>query len=509
MKRARQYFFTPGTNKLFLTGNKPNQKAFQDLMDSTPFFNEIGDTASASQQGLVKIATDADVMSRTSAGSSAMQTVVRPHQLPTLAGTTEVLTSTPQSLNGIKITADVSGTRTKYSLAFDPTTIAAKSSVVDADSVLISDSADSGKAKTVLVSLIKAGTGLWNKTAGWIVPATANDPVDLGTGLMKAGEIQLTWAANVNIKPERVADSNGAHLKISGGDGYTAGGTSYVGGNLLLIPGSGQNGGASGETRIGYDTAKRGKVGIGVPADTDYFCTVSDTKALLVSGEIKLMSQATVTTLDFLTGLDSSGIFKKITAKNIIIGAEGQTGSQKSIIWWDGTDFQKVVLTADKYLRFDGTNVVASDLVIADSAIALSKLANPVYTKTETDSIASGLNGLITAISKNVIDYSKLGSGTTTLVAADIKPSHTLDSAGGLVTCNLPLISTLQDGQVVEFNLYGANHAVIGANAADSFLDWNGTAEASSINMTNAGAWRKLRCDHATKIWSVIGYSLA
>ena len=51
MKREKVYFFTTSTNKdRFVTGDKPSQEIFKDLVDSCIFFN---DSASATKPGIV------------------------------------------------------------------------------------------------------------------------------------------------------------------------------------------------------------------------------------------------------------------------------------------------------------------------------------------------------------------------------------------------------------------------------------------------------------------------
>ena len=61
IKHFRNWFFqatgTPGTR--FLKNNKPTENVFRDFLASIGFFKEVSDTASTTQQGFVKKATNA------------------------------------------------------------------------------------------------------------------------------------------------------------------------------------------------------------------------------------------------------------------------------------------------------------------------------------------------------------------------------------------------------------------------------------------------------------------
>lgn len=66
----------------FLKNHVPTEGVFRKLFASIPFKLNIEDTASETEQGLVKTSTDTNAYNRTSAIDAAMREVVQPHQLP-------------------------------------------------------------------------------------------------------------------------------------------------------------------------------------------------------------------------------------------------------------------------------------------------------------------------------------------------------------------------------------------------------------------------------------------
>jgi len=521
MKQLRQSFFTPGTGKLFLQGNKPNETAFRNLMDSVPFFNEVGDTGSETQQGLVKMALNASVMTRTSAASSSMSTVVRPHQIPSIViGSTEILTGTA-SAGGIKLVVDNTGIRSKYALSFDPSQLNTKSSIVAGDSVVISDSADSGNAKKVLISVIQAGLGgLWSRSGTVLSPQTTDDDLDIKNGSVTGKNFYLTPFANNHIRPLPFADNRGSHLFLAGGSPSSVSGATLDGGNLYLYGGSSINAGVPGALLLAFNgTSAVGKVGIGGNVDDTAFgalVRINASSALNITGQVKL-GISSVATVTHVLGLDANNVMQKQTAGQIINDGLGIAGNVALLPWYNGSGWSRLTLTAGKYLhvKTDGT-LESSDLDLTgkidnssfsgDGTIALARLASEVYTKADMDIILDSIGSLITGISRNVESYSKLSPGTNTLVSADLKASHTLDCTGGSNTTNLPLISTLYDGQTVEFNQWGANTGRIAANGADEIVDSTGAGGHAFVDMSGAEGYCKLRCDHASHSWTVIGW---
>lgn len=90
--QLKVWFFTAvSTMNRFLSGNKPDQSTFQNLLSSVPFKLESQDSADTgqTQQGLVAIALYGDintpVATKTIAGVGTVSIVVNPTQLPTVA----------------------------------------------------------------------------------------------------------------------------------------------------------------------------------------------------------------------------------------------------------------------------------------------------------------------------------------------------------------------------------------------------------------------------------------
>ena len=124
-QRTRAYFFGSGGDK-FLTGNKPTQPTFQDLLDSCYFKSESGDRATNALYGVSILATTAVSKARSGAG------VVLPAHLPVLtygASNTELVTPGTESYEGIKITAVNKTDRLDYQVDFDPTTLTSKATI--------------------------------------------------------------------------------------------------------------------------------------------------------------------------------------------------------------------------------------------------------------------------------------------------------------------------------------------------------------------------------------------
>lgn len=88
MKRLRNYFFSGisgNLGRLFKRGNKPDEQAFKDLLDSTLFKTESGDTANETDPGHVKAETDIRARRRDNPHSDGHIRAIQAHQLPELS----------------------------------------------------------------------------------------------------------------------------------------------------------------------------------------------------------------------------------------------------------------------------------------------------------------------------------------------------------------------------------------------------------------------------------------
>lgn len=117
MKRySRNYFFeTPATGSYdrFSKNNKPSKETFLKWCYSVPFFEETESSASATEPGLVKIASDSNAAGRTEITGDVFQQVVVPYQLPF------IYVSEPEGHNEVS-TESASGLKVSNLLNSDP-----------------------------------------------------------------------------------------------------------------------------------------------------------------------------------------------------------------------------------------------------------------------------------------------------------------------------------------------------------------------------------------------------
>ena len=538
MQRSRSYFFdtTRTTAGAKLNANNiPSEVTFRDLLDSLTFKGEVGDYATETVQGLVKLSTVSVSKARSGGG------VVLPAHLPVLtygASFTELITPGTQSYEGIKITAVSKTDRLDYQVDFDPSSLTAKTTPAALDYFVIVDSADSNKPKKVHLSALTSSE--WQRIATTISPVTAGDTLDMGTGNAIAAGFNLTAAAKTYINPLSYTGNNGADLSVAGGAGQHAS-AAKNGGDLYLFGGSRANAGTDGNVGICWNGLSAiGHLGIGGAADSTY--TVKITGSAWLTGAwkhgISVGGGGGGVSTDAPLVLDVNGVEKSPTFKQFMDSIIGATVTNKSVLWFDGTQYNVLPLgaVADKYLRVNASlNLELADLVLtnkiydaainASAQIAFSKMATltasvvPVLNgsgvivastvgSTQLGYIAnltSDVQAQISAIVHNVITWSTI-SVSTVLTAATMKESHIMDTGGGGVTVRLPLISTVYDGQVVEFNQYGANPGVLAANAGDNNFVTQLGATAVTLTLSGAGGYVKLRADASLKQWVVVSW---
>lgn len=138
----------------FLKNDYPSESVFKKLFQSLTFKLNKEDTAKLTQQGLVKIATDANAESRTSNTSTDYTASVVPHQLPEIiltngSGDTNVSTETAASLSIVTVKRTIASLfRRIYRIA------------------LVGDTATPGSNK--VYSTNQAGTRGWNSVGSFI-----------------------------------------------------------------------------------------------------------------------------------------------------------------------------------------------------------------------------------------------------------------------------------------------------------------------------------------------------
>ncbi len=204
---------------------------------------------------------------------------------------------------------------------------------------------------------------------------------------------------------------------------------------------------------------------------------LSDTAAIL-------MTQLAALTASKIPVLNASGFIEAGTVNSdklsFIDVTAGTAEASKSI-----------VLDANK--QIDELDIIAPKI----NGVAVEATA------AEINYLSGATSNLQTQISAigNVVSWSKILT-TTVLTSTTLKKAHTSDSQGGAINLTLPLISTMEEGQVVEINNVGANGTTVLKNASDpSFINKAG-GEVSSIALADGVSskfiidgiyWRQLR----------------
>jgi len=540
-QRSKSWFFdTPKTTSYgrLSQHNKPTESTFRDLLDSLTLKEEAGDTASESQQGLVKLCTDANAKSRTSA-SSGMQTLVRPHQLPMLiaTGTTEIASgvstnSTGISISGVSITSG-SNSRLSYKIEFVPNVIATKATPTVADYGLITDTADSGTPKRVLLSTIAAlAGGYWTVSGSEIYPSSAYT-------LKSTGDVYLDTASVSDtryIYSKLAANDHGSPLHIHGCDGL---GTAKSGGSLYIYPGAATGGGTSGNLYLCYNgTSAFGYMGIGG--------AVVGSNLISIHGNVYLNGKATIVTpgggaITHFYGVNASGEITTRTPKEAGDTLVGATLAARAMLIFDGSAYSYLSTgsTIDKYLRVNsGGNLEFGDLdlagkivntsVAAGAAISLSKLAVLTasralvadgagvisvssVTSTElgylagaTSSLQTQMDNISSKSSGNGIEYKT----TDFLVATDNASWYIMNVTSNAIDAELPALSSVEIGDTRKFTTkfssgsFAATISVSGGTG-DAIKD-NDLSEPTSITISGATGSSVTLVKRTSGYWEVM-----
>jgi hypothetical protein len=113
MKKRSWFFSSPETTKgtRFNKNNIPSKNTFYELLDSVPFFNDSESTASETQTGMLRIATNAEVIAR-----AADIAAVIPSQIPEVIPYNSEVDTAEVSRFGIGILKNAIGNRENYLL---------------------------------------------------------------------------------------------------------------------------------------------------------------------------------------------------------------------------------------------------------------------------------------------------------------------------------------------------------------------------------------------------------
>ena len=385
--KSKSWFFdVPNTSayKRFRQYNRPDEIAFRHLFDSVAMKLEVGDTASETQQGLVKLVTNANAIARSSASAGQMQTVVKPHQLPLMVGVVDSVDTVADTIDtavegwdGMKLTPVNGGssTRMDFKLEWDPYLInngQATTPVVDtdaswelADKMIILDGSDSNKPKLVNISEIVGGGGIWSQSSGTITPITADSNLDLGAGSIASGNITLENSAARTITVKQLTGGPAVQLTLSGGDHTTTsagklvlkGGASAVAaaGGDVHIYGGGTNGGTVGNTFLNWSEGGSaiGRLGILSDIDAAYDVKVGtpNNGVMWIDGNLRLTVSITSTQTELL-GITSGNLITKRTSAQVNESLFG-SASDGDVLYYN-SGWQRLALpAADAYLKMN------------------------------------------------------------------------------------------------------------------------------------------------------------
>ena len=410
-RQLQTWFFdgTPGpTSDVFLTGGFPTQDTFQNLVDSVPFFEDPDSSASLLQQGLVMMTTDTNALSRASAATGAMTTMIQPHQLPMMLSEILVPNNNPAlapvpasvlseigagaygTYKGI-LTRGVSQTvasitRLDYQLEFDPSSLPVVTVEPTNYDGVIFDYADS-TAKRINRSIFNGGNILWEEEGGLFVCLSA-----LPTQFKNF--IQFDPAgAGAEIYP---ADNTGAGIPMYIRGGSAAGGTGNLGGNLYLYGGSGIQGGNPGNVSICYNgsgSSNTGWLGVGCAAANGYQLKVCGN--VLITGTLTVqgtggpgIAPGGGPALTMVLGVDNTGVMSTVTPGNMMNLLINTVPSTKGIVHYNGTAYALMPAPptglANQYVWYDASGNLGLTPLTYSVAITAANLASG-FTLTSDD----------------------------------------------------------------------------------------------------------------------------
>lgn len=376
--RNKSWFFaTPPTTAgdRFSKNNIPTEQSYRDLLDSVPNKLEQADTATATQQGLVKLATDAQVMSRLTMGATDFQIAVQPHQLPfiILDHVEADTVNTAITGDGLKATLQevIVGSVKRYStkLELEYTNLATGTPAAG-DWVTFADINDSNIIKKVAYSSFV--TGYWERNTTTIEPVTDNDNLDMGQGTIYGGDIILDESEGVSryIMPNDNVTGDGVLMIVRGGrskdptkDGgklcLYGGPNDYAdGGYVYIASGDANVGGDAGEVRIGYlhTGGAQGRIGLRGAADAVYGTKAYD-GIYIASGQLKVLAVVTGT-INSMTAWDSANVALAVSAattNTFLFGA----ASKGEVLWYNGSAWTRLAIPgADAVLEYNNTTGV-------------------------------------------------------------------------------------------------------------------------------------------------------
>ena len=317
-QRKRKYFFNlPSTSNYgrFNKRNIPTETTMTDLLDSCLFFEEDDDTATDTENGHVRTMSDSDVIDRTAATTVAK--IAQPHQLPIMiAGddTDVTVDAGATYYNGLTLTAVDDTTAMNFKIEFTPTELTDTVMTVDDYIIFMDENNSDLPKKEKLSDILELVTHSFKKTGTTIEPVVSNDDLDMGTGDLKGGDIELESSTDRTIK---VSEGSGVRDKLiihasdssdnTGGSLHLIGGDSVgeQGANIYVYGGTGS---PDGDTLLAWNgSEKTGFVGVGGIVDNSYRLKVYDDTLiendLQVSNDLNVGNDLTVDNGLTVTGI--------------------------------------------------------------------------------------------------------------------------------------------------------------------------------------------------------------
>lgn len=234
IKKKRSYFFSGVVGplgKLFRTGNRPDQQAFENLTASSAFFDEPEDRARLDsvpalkdKQGLVVLATD--TQAKANEGQKADRSlVVQPHQLPTADDEAQIINDYNGGVADTAVEVTVDGavtTRNKFIVRFKANFITFLNTLVDGGTKLAGAGVDLFKQKTgrklEFRKIVGAGAASvsinGNDEVEVDVPVTSDELVKVSNADTTAGFLENKLVAGTDIALDKLNPGANEQIRV-------------------------------------------------------------------------------------------------------------------------------------------------------------------------------------------------------------------------------------------------------------------------------------------------------
>lgn len=234
IKKKRSYFFSGVVGplgKLFRTGNRPDQQAFENLTASSAFFDEPEDRARLDsvpalkdKQGLVVLATDTQAKAN-EAQKADRSLVVQPHQLPTADDEAQIINDYNGGVADTAVEVTVDGavtTRNKFIVRFKANFITFLNTLVDGGTKLAGAGVDLFKQKAgrklEFRKIVGAGAASvsinGNDEVEVDVPVTSDELVKVSNADTTAGFLEDKLVAGTDITLDKLNPGANEQIRV-------------------------------------------------------------------------------------------------------------------------------------------------------------------------------------------------------------------------------------------------------------------------------------------------------